>query len=109
MERGMRPIVYAADEAVLERIVPAILDVARVVGFVADKVLPEAALPDAAFIARDADSAAPLRLRQCLREAALDQSPARREVAIARRQGPDRMQMIGQYDEGIDLEVMGSP
>ena len=40
---------------------------------------------------------------------ALDKSTARGEIAIARRQLPDRMQMIGQHDESIDHEGMGLP
>jgi hypothetical protein len=42
-------------------------------------------------------------------EAALDQVPAGREIAIAGWQGPDRMQMIRQGDERIDGEGMIVP
>jgi hypothetical protein len=107
MERGMGPIAHAGDKAMLERIDPAIFDVARVIGFVADQVLPEAALPDAALVARDANGTASLQLRQTLREAALDQPPTGREVAIAWRQLQDRMQVIWQDDECADFEVVG--
>jgi hypothetical protein len=37
----MRPIAYAPDEAVLDRIDVAIFDMARVVGLVADRVLSQ--------------------------------------------------------------------
>jgi hypothetical protein len=79
----MGPIAHAGDQAMRERIDPAIFDMTRVIGFVADQVFPEAALPDAAFVARNANGAAPLVFRKRLRESALDQSPTRREVAIA--------------------------
>jgi hypothetical protein len=48
--RGIWPIAYTRDEAMLEWIDIAIFDVARVVGLVADQVLPEPALPYAAFV-----------------------------------------------------------
>ena len=106
MKRGVRPIAHARDEAVLERIDVAIFDMARIVGLVADQVLPEPALPDAAFVARDADSTEPFLFRKRSRESSLYQSPARRKIMIARRQLPDGMQMVGQYHEGIDREGM---
>ena len=70
MKRGIRPIAHARDEAVLERIDVAIFDVARIVGLVADQVLPKSPLPDAALVARDANGAEPLMLRQRSREPA---------------------------------------
>ena len=44
----MRPVADAADEAVLDRIDIAILDVAAKILIVADQMFPEAALPDGA-------------------------------------------------------------
>ena len=98
MKRGMRPIAHARDEAMLERIDMAVFDMARIIGFVADQMLPEPALPDAAFVAGDANGAEPLPLRQRPCEPALDQPPASGEIVIVRRQLPDRMQMIGRHD-----------
>ena len=57
MKRRIRPILNSADQAVLHRIDHAIFDVARVVGLIPDQVLPEPALPDAAFTAPDTDGA----------------------------------------------------
>jgi hypothetical protein len=57
MKRGMRPIAHLRDEAVLERIDITIFDVARVVGLIADQMLPEPPLPDAAFVACDTNGA----------------------------------------------------
>src|SRR5690348_7459989 len=105
----MGPIAHAGDQPMLEWIDTAIFEMARVIGFVADQVLPEAALPDAALVARNANGAALLVFRKRLLEPALDQSPARREVAIACWQPPDRMQMIGQHDERGNFEPVGLP
>src|SRR5216684_610221 len=106
MKRGIRPIAPARDEPVLEWIYITIFDMARIVSLIADQMLPKSALPDAAFVACDAHGAEPLPLRQRSREAALDQAPARGKIAIAWRQVPDRMQMIGQHDECADREGM---
>ena len=106
MKRGVRPIAHARDEAVLERVDITILDVARVVGFVTYQVLPEPALPDAALVTRYANRAESFLLRQRPCEAVLDQSPACREIRIAGRQTPDRMQVIGQHHDCVDGECM---
>jgi hypothetical protein len=66
MKRGVRPIAYARDETVLERVDIAILDVARVVGFITYQVLPEPALPDAALVACHANCAAGFLLGNAL-------------------------------------------
>jgi hypothetical protein len=68
MKRGVRPVAHPCDEAKLERVDVAVFDVAPIVGLVADQVLPEPPLPDAAFVACDADGAEPLLLRQRPRE-----------------------------------------
>jgi hypothetical protein len=82
MKGGMRPIAHTRDKAVLQWIGLAIFDMACVIGFVADQVLSEAALPDAALVASATNGTAPLVFRQRFAEATLDQPPARREVAI---------------------------
>jgi hypothetical protein len=64
MKRGIRPIAYPRNEAVLERIDMAVFDVACVIGLVADQVLPEPALPDTTFVAGNTNGAEPLLLRQ---------------------------------------------
>src|SRR2546421_12199061 len=53
MKRRMRPIADAGDQAVLDRIDVAILDVAAKVLIVADQMFPESTLPDATLAARD--------------------------------------------------------
>jgi len=46
---------------------------------------------------------------ELLLQVALDQPPPQREIAIIWRQSPDRVQMIGQNDEGIDREGIAPP
>ena len=106
MKLGIRPIADVRDESMLEWIDIAIFDVADIISLVAEQVFPEPALPDAALVACDANGVKPLPLRQRFRERALDQPPARGEIAIAGRQSPDRMQMIGQHDECVDREII---
>src|SRR5262249_35451208 len=69
-----------------------------------DQMLPEAALPDTPLTARPADFAQPLRLRDRRREYDFDQSPPRGKVRVAFRQSPDRMKVVGQHDECVDVE-----
>jgi len=64
MKRGVRPIAHARDQSVFERIDTAIFDMSRVIGFIADHMLPEPPLPDAAFAARLASSSEPFVLWQ---------------------------------------------
>jgi hypothetical protein len=82
---------------------------AREISLIADQVLPESPLPDAAFAARHSDGAEPFLLRQRFGKTALDQAPAGREIAIVRWQGPDRVEMIGQDDERVYREGMTLP
>jgi len=94
MKRGIRPVAHARDEAVLERADVAIFDVAGVVGLVTDQMLPEPALPDAAFVPRRTDNAQPLIRWECFGKSRLDQPPADRKIGIVRWQLPDRVEMI---------------
>ena len=84
----MRPVADAADQAVLDRIDGAILDVAAEILVVADQMFPEAALPDGAFAARNADRAARFGLGNGLGEGDFDQPPAQRKIGVIRRQRP---------------------
>ncbi len=88
----------------LDRVDHAILDVARVVGLIADQMLPEPALPDAAFAAPGTDGAQALLPRQRFGEMRLDQPSAGGKVGVAGRQRPDGMEMVRKHHHGIDLE-----
>ena len=84
----------------------AIFDVAAIFLIVLDQVLPETALPDAPFTARPTNFASPLGRRYRLGEYDLDQSPARRKIRVAFRQRPNRVDVVGQYDECVDAKWM---
>ena len=88
----------------LHRIDVAIFDVTGVIRLIPDQMLPEAALPDAAFVAFDPDGAEPFsfRMRPC--EAALDEPPTSGEIGVAWRKGKDCMEMVWQNDESVDGE-----
>jgi len=82
----MRPVAHALDQAVLERIDVAIFDMARVIGVIADEMLPKPPLPDAALAARPANGTELIPFWQRSGKTALDQPPARRDIAIPRVQ-----------------------
>jgi hypothetical protein len=109
MKRGVRPVADPRDQAVLERIDVAILDMASIVGLIPDHMFPEPPLPDAALAAHLADGAQPFLFRQRFGKAALDQSPSGREIAVVGWQRPNRVQMIRQDHEGVDGEGVASP
>src|SRR5262245_4113429 len=106
VERRERPIAHASDKAVLHGIDVAILHVTAIIVFVPDQVFPKPALPHASFTASTTNFAQPLRHRYRFRELDLDQAPPRRKVGIAGGQGPNRVDMIGQYDECVDSKWM---
>src|SRR5215212_10651984 len=85
----------------------AIFDVAGVVRFVPDQMLPESPLPYPAFVACEPNGAKPFPFRQRSRKAAFDEPPARGEIGITRRQ--DGMQMIRHYDKCVDDERKAAP
>jgi hypothetical protein len=93
----------------LDRVDVAILDVPRVIGFIADQMLPEPPLPDAALATRLADFAPSLLLRQRFRKARLDKPPPSRKIRVARGQRPYRVKMIRQDNDGINIEGIFSP
>jgi hypothetical protein len=104
VKRRVRPIPDAADQPMLDRIDVATFDMTGVIRLVTDQMFPEPALPDAAFVSLDPDMAEPFPFRKRLHKAALDQSPACREIGIARRQSPDCMEMVRQDHKGVDGE-----
>ena len=68
-----------------------VVDMVGEVALVAQDMLPIPLLPDIFKIA-------------VLAEPRLDQAPARHEIGIAFRQGPDAVQVIGQDDDSVDSE-----
>jgi len=72
----MRPIADAGDQAVLDRIDIAVLDVAAEILIVADQMLPKPTLPDASFAARNAHGASQFGVGNGFGEADFDQPSA---------------------------------
>ena len=91
VKTGIRPIDDFAHQAMFDRIVMNVIDMIGKVALIAQDVLPIPLLPDRFQIAT-------------LAEPRLDQAPARHEIGIAVGQGPDAMQVIGQNDDGVDIE-----
>lgn len=79
----MRPIGDAADETVLHRVDVAIIEMAREIAVVSDRVFPEAPLPQGSL----AGAAAPRDIHagshERRREFRLDPAPALREIHVA--------------------------
>ena len=74
-----------AYESMLDRIDVHVVDVMAQIRFIANQVFPEAPLPDAAFLARDARARAPFRSFHGMSEQPLDVPLAHRVVGIIRR------------------------
>src|ERR1700731_1168104 len=72
-------------------------------------MLPIAPLPNAAFALFCAARGPALAGRQATREHRLHQPPPQRKISVAFRQRPDRMQMVRQDDDGLNVERMAPP
>src|SRR5215831_854827 len=74
---------------------------------ITNDVFPEATLPDSLFAFRTPAFVSlrrGVRLEISARERLFYQAPPSREIRVSFRQGPDRVQMIGQDDVCVDLE-----
>ena len=100
----MRPIVNPRNQAVLQRINVAILDMTGEIGFISDQVFPEPGLPDATLITSRLDAGKLFTFGQRFCKSTFDQPPAHRKIGIAGWQALYGVQMIRQYDEGIYCE-----
>jgi hypothetical protein len=103
-ERRIRPIANTTYMTVLDRIEMNIVAVALEIGFVPQRVLPEAPLPDAPFAFGHTAVRRALARRHRARECTLDEPPPRREIRIAIRKRPDGVEMIRQDHDGIESE-----
>jgi len=90
--------------SVLDGIDVDVIDVTSQIIIIPDLVLPESSLPNAAFTFEPTAFTNRFATLDASREAGLDQHPAAREIGIPGRQGPDRVQVIGQHYPGHDLE-----
>jgi hypothetical protein len=94
---------------VLDRVDVDVIDVTGEVALVTNRMFPVTALPYPALAFGRAAAGDALACGQTSRERRLDQPPAHGKIGIALRQRPDRMQMIGQHDDRVDLERVSSP
>ena len=84
-----------------------VMDVIRVpfkIPFVANGVLPETTLPNPALTFANSTSGKSFAARNASRKSRLDGVPARREIGVARWQGPKAMQVVGKNDDCIERE-----
>lgn len=81
-----------------------VISIGRVVGFVPNCLLPKPSLPDSPFPLGGADRPKGFELRPIFGASDLDGFPAPEKIAVARRQGPDRVHVLGQDDPDVDVE-----
>ena len=102
------PISGALDVPMLHCIVVNVIEVPLKIIGVLQSMLPKSRLPDAAAALALSSRAnaffCPTEAPPFLRELLFDPTPARRIFGVAARKGPDRMQVLGQKDEGVDFK-----
>lgn len=108
MHRRIRPRCRRRDQTVFDRVLPAIAQMIGEIGIILDMMFPKPALPDGALCPSDM-TGAPRRHRQAARKARFDQTPARAEISIIARHGPDTMHMIWQHHPSINPKGMFHP
>ena len=109
-ERAVRPFPHCLTMAVLYGIVMDVIHMPAPILFISDRMFPKAPLPYRSF---------PLALARRRRwgcnanttrtEISLDAAPARRIIIVSPRQAPQRMQMIRENHNRIDLERVFFP
>jgi hypothetical protein len=104
LKRRMWPVADTFDIPVLHTVVMDIIHVLCIIPSVTDGMFPKAPLPNSTLLACQPHRRAPLGDRQCLSESGLDEPPARGNICIALRQGPEAIQMVGQHHPGLDME-----
>lgn len=103
MDRRIGPIFRPFDQPMLYRIVPAIADVGRHVALIADVMLPKTPLPYPTLLPLNM-ARAQSSDRQPSGKTRFYQPPPGGKIAVACRQGPDTMQVIGQDHPSVDLK-----
>ena len=100
----MRPIGDARDVPMLHRIEMDIIDMALKIRVIANGMFPIAPLPDT-FLSFADFACGPRHWIKTSRKAALDQAPTYREIVIALRQRPKRVDVIGQDANGDSFKL----
>jgi hypothetical protein len=81
-----------------------IIDVTIEVRIIADDVLPKTSLPNSRFAPSQLAPGSRFSWSRSAGKSTLDLAPACREVSIAGRQGPNRMEMVRQDADGVGFE-----
>lgn len=104
------PLMWTANQTVLDRIVVNIIDMMHQVNFAADSVFPESLLPDTPFpvmIPRLRDFGFLTAVSQpCFGKPAFYTSPPSGEIVIIFRQFPNTMNMVRQKNDSRQIERM---
>ena len=100
----MRPICRVSDETVFDQVEVDVIKMNGKVPIIADRVLPIAALPDAAVAAAGHHLRARFDSGQGFRKGDLYRAPAARKIGIALRQDPQAMHVVRKDDPGVDIE-----
>lgn len=106
MDGTVRPIGCSSGMAVLDRVDVDVIEVTGKIFLVGDEVFPKPSLPDAAFAFAAATGTDSFAGGHSARETGLDERPARCVVAVAVRQLPKHMQMVGHDHPSEDIERM---
>ena len=100
----MHPICRVSDETMLNRVEVDVIEMNGKVPIIADRMLPIAALPDAALAAANHHRASRFCSGQRFGKRDLDRAPTAGKVGIALRQGPQAMHVVGKDNPGVDMK-----
>src|SRR3989338_938795 len=102
----MRPICHTRNQPMLDRVDVDVIDTPRKICFIADEMFPISPLPDSSLTFALPTVRATLTLWQSAREYRFDQPPSQRKIAVSFWQRPDSVNVLRQYHDCIDSEVM---
>ena len=94
MEGRTEPVEDVGDQSVLHRIEMNVIHVGSVVAVVANSLLPEASLPNAALVFFAAASGTKFALEDAARETCFDRLPAGGEVLVEFRESPETVHVL---------------
>jgi hypothetical protein len=97
-------ICRVSDETVLDRVEVNVIEMNDKVPVIADRMLPIAALPDAALATERHHRGTRFDSGQRFGKRDLDRAPTARKVGIALLQGPQAMHVVRKDDPGIDMK-----
>ncbi len=83
-----------------------VIDVPVEVRLIADAMLPITALPNAAFVFALSAGGYTLAIGQGTGKSAFDQAPTYSVIGVSGWQGTQSVQMVRQYNDGVDLPRM---